>query len=264
MCLSEKRGVLYTSNFDYAKFRKIYPPFIRSARHIITCSEYSAKDIEETIFIPRDKITVIPWGVDHNIFYVEDNRDENRLKLLQNFGISNQYFLSVSCDAGRKRTPDLIKSYLTLENPVNDLVLVWNNPPEKVLKIINRNPRVHLLSGISNDDLRILYNCAIASVNPTAYEGFGLPILEAMACGCATVTCFNSSLPEVGGDVAIYIDEPITETLPCILHDIDNGSVDLTQARNEGPIRAALFTWERTAKETAAVYTHELNKLYKY
>lgn len=253
-----------TSNFDYAKFRKIYPPFIRSARHIITCSEYSAKDIEETIFIPRDKITVIPWGVDHNIFYVEDNRDENRLKLLQNFGISNQYFLSVSCDAGRKRTPDLIKSYLTLENPVNDLVLVWNNPPEKVLKIINRNPRVHLLSGISNDDLRILYNCAIASVNPTAYEGFGLPILEAMACGCATVTCFNSSLPEVGGDVAIYIDEPITETLPCILHDIDNGSVDLTQARNEGPIRAALFTWERTAKETAAVYTHELNKLYKY
>lgn len=249
---------LDVENFDYAKFRKTYPPFIRSARHIITCSEYSAKDIEETIFVPRDKITVIPWGVDHNIFYVEKNRHENRLKISKNFGIFNPYFLSVSCDAGRKRTPDLIKSYLTLENPVNDLVLVWNNPPEQVLKMIIGNPRVHLLSEISNDDLRILYNCATASVNPTAYEGFGLPILEAMACGCAAVTCFNSSLPEVGGDVAIYIDEPITETLPRMLHNIDNGYLDLGRARNEGPIRASLFTWERTALETVAVYVNEL------
>lgn len=251
---------LDVGNFDYAKFRKTYPPFIRSARHIITCSEYSAKDIEETISVPRDKITVIPWGVDHNIFYVEDNRDESRLKISQNFGISNPYFLSVSCDTGRKRTPDLIKSYLTLENPINDLVLVWNNPPELVSKMINDNSRIHLLSGICNDDLRSLYNCATASVNPTAYEGFGLPILEAMACGCAAVTCFNSSLPEVGGDVAIYIDEPITETLPRILHNIDNGNIDLGRTRNEGPIRASLFTWERTAHETVAVYVNELKQ----
>lgn len=249
---------LDVGNFDYAAMRRQYPPFIRACRHIITCSDYSKHDIMETIGVPDEKITVIPWGVDHTLFHPEPDRERLRQKLAEEFSLTRPYFLSVSCDAGRKRTPDLIKAWLSLTDPAHDLVLVWGNPPAEVRRLIDGHPRIHLLSGVSNEGLRHLYNGATAAINPTAYEGFGLPVLEAMACGCPSITCRNSSLPEVGGDVAIYIDEPVSHTLPQLLHAIDRGELDLTSARQLGPRQAARFTWQRTARETVAVYKSQL------
>lgn len=246
--------------FNFAKLRKLYPPFIRRARHIITCSEYSKKDIIETMGIPPEKITVIPWGVDHDVLYPEKDLTAVAETLKNDYGIERPFFLSVSCDAGRKRTPALIEAYNTLPNPTNDLVLVWGNPPHDITQKYAGNSRIHFLKNIPNDALRLLYNGATASVNPTSYEGFGLPVLEAMACGCIAVTCRNSSLPEVGGDVAIYMDEPIEKSLPKMLRQLDSSEFDYSERKAAGIARASQFTWARTAQLTAEVYARQLQE----
>ena len=245
-------------NFDYTAFKEIYPPFIRECRHIITPSEYSKRDIIKTMDIPSERITVVPWGVDHETMYVEQDKTIVCSQLRKEYGLDRPFFLSVSCDTGRKRTDQLITAYLKLSNPQNDLVLVWGNPPEDIKKLIKCHDRIHLFSGINNEELRRLYNCATVALNPSAYEGFGLPILEAMACGCPAVTCHNSSLPEVGGNVALYLDEPVSESLPKIMSQIDANELSLDKARIQGPERAAQFSWERTVRETVRVYTDAL------
>lgn len=244
-------------NFNYAAMRKTHPDFLRACRHIITCSEYSKKDIIETMDICPDKITVIPWGIDHNVFNVcckETPKDYVR----SHYNIVKPYFVSISCDEGRKRTPALIDAYIELENPQNDLVLVWKKPPESILKKIAHTNRIHILSGVTDDGLKFLYNAATAAFNPSAYEGFGLPILEAMACGCPSVTCKNSSLPEVGQDIAIYIDEPINKSLYEVMKLIDSHELDLSTRCEAGVKHAKKFTWEANAAATAAVYETQL------
>jgi len=247
--------------FDYSSLRKIYPPFIRACRHIITCSEYSKKDIVGFIGVDPSKITVIPWGINHEVFYVEDDKAAVKNRLRDEYGLNCPFLLSVSCDVGRKRTPDLINAWMSIENPVNDLVLVWGNVPRWVKDLVNDHPRIHFISEVSNDALRWLYNCCTASVNPTSYEGFGLPVLEAMACGSPVVTCSNSSIPEVGGSVAIYVEEPIVNTLPQKLFEIDRGLIDLEDIKRRGINQASQFSWENTARKTIKIYEQELANL---
>ena len=148
----------------------------------------------------------------------------------------------------------LLKCYTDLlkSDPDHDLVLVWN-PPESIRKQYD-NPRIHFLSGISDDDLRKLYSCASATVYPSHYEGFGLPVLESMSYGTPVVCSNVSSLPEVGGDFSYYIDPKQESSLLKALEDIDQGSWDLNSASQKGLKFAEQFTWENCAKETIKVY----------
>ena len=256
------------TQFNHLAMRKEVPEFAKRCRHIITCSEYSKKDIIETMGINPAKITVIPWGIDHTNFYIEDDCNISKSYLEIQYDIRKPYFLSVSCNAERKRTDVLVKAYLTYirdnNETLNDLVLVWNNPPSELKEYISKfdvklQQRIHFLHNVSNDDLRKLYNCATASFTPSSYEGFGLPILEAMACGCPVVAANNSSLPEVGGDAAIYVDEPIHDSLIDIISKIESNSIDLNSLSNKGIEHAAKYTWGRAAKATIELY----NKLLK-
>ena len=105
----------------------------------------------------------------------------------------------------------------------------------------------------------MLYQGAVAAFNPTSYEGFGLPVLEAMACGIPAVTCKNSSLPEVGGDVAIYLKEPIESSLVEAMIRFERGEVDCSMLGRKGVERASKFTWENVALQIVKSYLRELN-----
>lgn len=250
--------------FGHAQMRKEVPPFIKKCKHIITCSEYSKKDIVETMQISPDKIDVIYWGIRHDQFYPTCDNQESFYFVQKLFGITKPYFLGVSCNAERKRSHVLIQAYMELskqQEPKHDLVLVWSEPPFEILRKVeqsNVSKNIHFLSGVTNEALRNLYQAATASFNPSSYEGFGLPVLEAMACGTPAVTCRNSSLPEVGGNAALYLNEPVLPSLVEMMLCFENNSLPLMDIRKAGLTQAAKFTWEQTARKTLAVYIKNL------
>lgn len=253
--------------FQHEKMKQIVPPFIQKCKHVITCSNASKKDIIETMGIAPEKISVIYWGVKHEIFYPQLNKNLVKQELQSKFNITNPFFLSVSCNAERKRTDVLVNSYLTLlkdKQIDHDLVLVWGNPPQTLLDAIKRSgfqTRIHFLKNISDTDLALLYNGATAMFFPSSYEGFGLPLLEAMACGTPIVTCRNSSLDEIAGEAAIYLEEPVSESLINTLNDIEKNHFDLNTLIEKGIKRAKNFNWKETAEKTVLVYSKALNLL---
>lgn len=253
------------SAFEHEKMKQIVPTFMHQCKHIITCSEASKRDIVETMGIQPEKITVIYWGVKHDIFFPQSDKSGVQGKLQSKFKVSNPYFLSVSCNAERKRTDVLVRSYIALSNKQtlsHDLVLVWGNPPISLLEEVKNSRvtnRIHFLKNISDEDLALLYNGADAMFFPSSYEGFGLPLLEAMACGTPVVTCRNSSLDEIAGDAAIYLEEPISNSLFYVMRQFELHELELDSMIERGLKRAALFNWGKTAEETVQVYSKMLN-----
>lgn len=250
--------------FEHDKMSRIVPPFIQQCKHIITCSEASKRDIIETMGILPEKVTVIYWGIKHDIFNLQKDKEFVREKLKEQLGVSSPFFLSVSCNTERKRTDVLVRSYIALIKDClvsHNLVLVWGNPPRYLLDEINKEgvaDRIHFLKNISDSDLALLYNGATAMFFPSSYEGFGLPLLEAMACGTPVVTCRNSSLDEIAGNAAIYLTEPLFDSLIDVMGRLDQNTIDTEPFVENGIKRAAQFSWEKTAKKTIGVYLNAL------
>lgn len=247
--------------FEHEKMKRLVPPFMHQCRHIITCSKASKRDIVENMEIAPEKISVIYWGVKHDIFYPQNDKTVVRQRIKTKFELSAPYFLSVSCNAERKRTDVLVRSYLALskrQQIQHDLVLVWGNPPQSLVDEIQQSGvsrRIHFLKNISDTDLALLYNGAKALFFPSSYEGFGLPILEAMACGTPVVTSNNSSLGEIASDAAVYLAEPVFDSLIDVTERFEKDMIDVVSLIKKGLNRASKFTWTKTACETLQVYS---------
>lgn len=244
---------------EYA--RQHYPPLIKSCKAIVTCSEASKSDIVHYMNVLPENVTVIPWAVSNDFFYPESrNVIQNYLKVLK---LDCPYFIMVSCDIGRKNTISLLKAYrLFLQSkPQHNLVLVWNNPPDEILNEFSTEiikGRVKFLNGVSDKELGLLYNGATASFFPSKYEGFGLPLIESMACGTPVVTCKNSSLIEVGGDVALYTESEDIEEMADYMRKFEDGSFDLSKLGEESINQANKFSWSKSADDYIRFYQENL------
>lgn len=243
----------YPESFLGAEWnRKIIPPFARQVAHIITISENSKREIMEYMDVKEDKISVIPWGIDRSLLYphkVSENQWTGK----------KPYFTSVSCDKGRKNTITLLKAYdrFALNDPEHHLILVWRNPTDEAFAITQKahlKGRVHFASNLPNEELADIYAGATASFFPSLYEGFGLPIVESMACGVPCVTARNSSLEEVGGEAAIYTDPMDIEAIAAEMEKFENGRYDSAQLRRLSLAQADKFSWEKCAAQTIDVY----------
>lgn len=237
-------------NPDFAK--KHYTEFARKSKAIITCSESSKNDIVSYMGVEPDKVSVAHWGVDNKLFYPRKNKGNEYCGQLP-------YFISVSCDIGRKNTISVIRAYNEFfkNNPAHHLILVWREPPEVILKEIESykcKNNIHFARNISNEELVQLYSDATACFFPSLYEGFGLPVLESFAAGTPVITCNNSSLVEVGGDAAIYVEPYDIKTMSDIMENFENGSYDYDSLRKLSIEQASKFTWEKCARKTLEVY----------
>lgn len=248
------------SEFGFQDLRRIIPPFARQCCHIVTCSESSKNDIVETMNVLPEKVTVVPWGIKHDTFYPQPDKATIKQNLQNKFDIQRPYYLSVSCDGERKRADILVRSYFKYRmqhGATHDLVLVWRNPPATILREVetsDMSQHIHFLQCLSDEDLAELYNGATALFFPSSYEGFGLPLLEAMACGIPVATCRNSSLSEIGGDVPYYLDEPIEDSIISMMSLFETSPSDMQLHIDRGINRASTFTWDRAAHQMINLY----------
>lgn len=235
---------------DFA--RKNYPKLAQKSKAIITCSENSKREIAKYMQIPTDKIFVCHWGINHHLFLP-------RPWLPNKYTGNNPYFLSVSCDIGRKNTISVLKAYeqLLKQAPYHDLILVWRNPPIEIKERYTSSPlknKIHFVSNITDEELSHLYSSATAMFFPSKYEGFGLPIAEAMASGTPVVTCDNSSLREVGGEAAIYVEPEDINSMTRIMSQFENKELNIELIKKKSISQASKFTWEACANKTIEVY----------
>ncbi len=220
--------------------------------HILTDSDHSRRDIEQLFGVPSERITVVYPGVDLDRF---------RPVPMEEGGPVRPYILSVAGADPTKNVEALIEAFAGMSSNVrdgHDLVLVgdFRRRPELRERTVRLGIEKHTtFAGVVDDDRLIaLYRRAALFVFPSRYEGFGLPVLEAMACGCPVVCSNASSLPEVAGDGAILVDPADTLALS---RQMDRALTEPSLReglRERGLRQAARFSWERTARETVKVY----------
>ncbi|MEQ8384522.1 MAG: glycosyltransferase family 1 protein [Coleofasciculus sp. A1-SPW-01] len=224
---------------------------------VLTISENSKKDIIEYLDIDIERIYVTPLASRYH---------SNRLSIPSytsiNYNFSHPYILFVSTIEPRKNITTLISAFNHLKQKYkieHHLILIgqkgWHHKP--IFAAIENSPwnhHIHHLDYLSDELVALFYSKADVFVYPSHYEGFGLPVLEAMTLGAPVVTSNTSSLPEVAGDAALLIDpnDPI-QLAEAILKIISDAQIrqDLIQ---KGKARAKLFSWERTAQETLNAY----------
>ncbi|MBW4570084.1 MAG: glycosyltransferase family 4 protein [Tolypothrix carrinoi HA7290-LM1] len=228
---------------------------------VITISESSKKDIVEYLKVDPEKVYVTPLA---SRYYANYLCTENILELEKqvNYDFSQPYLLFVSTIEPRKNILTLISAFNYLKQKYNiehKLILIgkkgWNYKP--IFAAIENSPwkhDIHHLDYLSDELVALFYSKADVFVYPSHYEGFGLPVLEAMTLGTCVVSSQTSSIPEVAGDAALLINpnEPIqlAETILKVISD----SQLRQQLIDKGKEQAKLFTWERTARETLKAY----------
>ncbi|MCX5803915.1 MAG: glycosyltransferase family 1 protein [Proteobacteria bacterium] len=249
------RYEFFNENF----FKEIYKSHI-----IISPSEFIKKEVLDKLTFPEERVVTIHHGIDHAVFNQNHTDYAGQNSLRGNIKKLGNYLLFVGTIQPRKNLKGLIHAYTLLPAPFQKdfkLLLVgfegWNH--KDINETIMKNKNIHVFDSVSNnDELAELYRSASLFVFPSFYEGFGFPPLEAMACGCPVVVSNTSSLPEVCGDAAYYIDSHNVES-------IANGILRVTEDENlrkkliqKGLERVKLFTWETSAQKHREVFERAL------
>ena len=233
----------------------------RAAR-IATVSEFSRQDILLTYGLPPDKVVVTYNGVNASFTPTPERADEAVL-MRQKYGIARSFILAVGSLQPRKNLVRLIRAYNQLRTQYADfkeqLVIVgrqlWLH--EEVFREVKKQQwgRDVILTGyVPEADLPPLYRAAQVFAYPSLFEGFGLPPLEAMACGTPVVTSNGSSLPEIVGEAAILIDPLDEQTLAAGLYCAVTDHQLRARLRQEGLLQAERFTWRKAAEKTLRLY----------
>lgn len=233
---------------------------VKRMKAVITDSEHSKSDIIEFLSIPPEKITVIPLGVDKEF---KPTLPWKIKSTKRKYSLPEKYLLYVGDVNPNKNLPVLLKAVAKLK--INLVIVSRAFEKELFPEIINLR-KIILDLGINNlvkvlpsvqmdpvDDLAAIYSGAFVYIQPSLYEGFGLPIIEAMACGVPVISSNASSLPEVTGDAALLVRPTEAGLTEGIKNMISNGGLR-SKLIQKGLVRAKKFDWAKTASLTLRVY----------
>ena len=225
------------------------------AAQIVADSEHTKQDIIRYLHLPEQRITVIPLGVDTTIFKPR-NMKKKPLSILY-----------VGSEEPRKNFSVLLKAFALLKKKLPQAKLInvgtaqWPDARQKSLELMY-NLGLYADDVVFKgyvDNLVVEYNRAEVFVFPSLYEGFGLPVLESMACGTPVICSSKTSLPEIGSDAVLYFDGNNTEVLAERLYAVLTQPQLRQELRTKGFEQAKKFTWEKCIRETMKVY----NKVFK-
>ncbi len=245
--------------------RRRLPTMTRIAAHVITDSESVKTEIHEHLGIPSEKITVVPLAPRPTFHAIAGGEAR---KAREDLGIEDEFVLFVGTVEPRKNLITLVRALdkLMRETDLRPQLVIagqkgWRT--DELYSYVNKpvlRDRVLFTGYISDTDLRTLYSSCRAAVYPSIYEGFGLPPLEAMACGAPVITSRIPVIMETSAGAALLIE-------PTNVHELTDALVQLLRSREKrrelrkaGFKRAAEFTWERTARQTFEVYREVLGR----
>lgn len=241
---------------------------LRRADRLVADSEYTRRCLVEHLGIPTHRIEVIYLGVEHERFYPRPVPAE----VFARYGLrpDGRYLIFVGSEHARKNLPVLVMALATvraagLRGDLSDVELIKvgrahdESARHQLLALsehLGIRSAIHFLDDVPEDELPLLYNLADVCVMPSLYEGFGLPVVEAMACGTPVICANATSLPELAGDAALLFDGGdgavvrLAEALRRVLTDQPLSA----ELRARGLARAARFRWSETARQVAWLY----------
>ena len=241
-------------------FRTLLAQGTRTSTQIVTLSTHARSEIGHFLgkrYLP--KISIAPGAVraEFGIAVSDKLKQEIRAR----YQLSDPFFLTVATVEPRKNLPTLLDAYAQLRQQLGQacpaLVIVgrkgWNC--DDILRYMAAlQDNVHFLGHIPDQDLITLYQMAICFVFPSLYEGFGLPVVEAMTAGCPVITTTSSSLPEVAGDAALLIDPRNAKEIATAMHQVLQNEALRQRMIADGRLQASHFSWEQTAQLHREIY----------
>ncbi|MGA2572547.1 MAG: glycosyltransferase family 1 protein [Terracidiphilus sp.] len=233
----------------------LVPRSIKRAARILAVSEHTKADIIKYYDIPADKISVIYNAVDHSEYYPRPAKEVSAVR--SKYKLPAKYILFTGTIEPRKNVEGILGAYAALDEQVkkdHGLVLAggkgWNDEPirQAIDKLKSAGEKIICTGYVPDEDLPALFSGASLFVYPSFYEGFGIPPLEAMACGVPVITADNSSLPEVVGDAVIMIKAENIAAITQSISKVLNDSQLANSLRQKGLEQAKKFSWEKSAQ----------------
>lgn len=241
-------------------FIKLFVPLaLKRAKKIIAVSETTKKELVENLNISEDKIEVIYQGVDS--FFRKESNPQRREKIKSDFKINKGIILYIGNTRSYKNLPRLIKAFQIFQEEVRGFQLVIGSGDKRNMRSLNKmishlnlKQDVIFTGPLKDEDIITLMSSAEVFVFPSLWEGFGLPPLEAMACGLPVVASRAGSLPEVLEDAAYLVNPENEEDIANGIKEVLTNNALRKHLIQKGLERVKLFFWEKTARETLGVY----------
>jgi glycosyltransferase involved in cell wall biosynthesis len=227
----------------------------RFADLTFTPSESERQHMLERTKVDPSRVIAVHHGIDHSRFRPPEDLTSAREELRRRHGIDGRYVFFTANDQHKKNAERLVTAFAQVAGEVDGVTLAlagWHTPRfQRVLDLIASHgisDRVRVLGHVGDVELQLLYGCASAFALPSLHESFGIPVLEAMACGAPVVTANLYSLPEVCGDAAEYVDPYDVDSIAAGLRRVLDDPARAEELRVLGLERAAGFTWRKAAQ----------------
>lgn len=237
---------------------------LRSVDAIITDSENSKNDIARIVGYPKEKIHVVYLAAGEEFKRITNNQYPIS-NIKKKYSLPEKFALYVGDVTPNKNLPRLVKACIQANVP---LVMVgkslvakeydrsnpWNKDLVEVQRLVKENKSLISLGFVESEELVALYNLATVFVMPSLYEGFGLPVIEAMACGCPVIASTKGSLPEVAGEAALYVEAEDIENISDGIKKVMGDNALQKKLSKKGLEQVEKFSWKKTAEQTVKVY----------
>lgn len=245
----------YTPIFRF-KYRLVFKRLAKTAAHILTVSEFSKQEIQKYLKVPPEKITVTYEGWEH----IE--RVDEDLNILDKLEIRDKpYFLVVGSLSHHKNLNVILDANALIDKKDFLIVIIGAHNPKVFKQVKTRRMNNLINAGYVNDnELKALYKRAVGLIFPSLYEGFGLPLVEAMACGCPVICSDIPSSHEICANAALYFDPSSANDLASKMKIILEQSNQAKKINDKGFDRLQLFSWKKTAASTKEVLMNILDQ----
>lgn len=231
-----------------------YRYLCKKAKHFVAISEFTKREMVDILGLPSEQIDVVPCAASKQYRPVEDQGVLQKVK--QRYQLPEQYLLFVGNQNPRKNLQRLLLAYdkaVEKDKVPHHLVIAgeqgWKFNREECLAAIQNRDRVHFIGFVPDEDMPALYSGAALFLFPTLYEGFGIPVLEAQLCGTPVLTSNCTSLPEVGGEGAVYVDPYQVEDMAQGIGSALQNPAYLLELRKKGFENGKRYSWATSAQQ---------------